>query len=90
MPCAAVVGRAPLLVHRPSVGSTTFRTVRFFLPRSRRAASDVLESWTAGWRDPYSPEGALLTWGKAWVQGSLAPGLLTIDFPRWTAVLLEP
>lgn len=58
--------------------------------RWRRAAAEVREAWAAGWRDPYSVEGAPLTWAALVGKVQWKRRLLTVDFPRWTAVLLKP
>jgi hypothetical protein len=58
--------------------------------RWRRAAVEVREAWAAGWRDPYSVEGAPLTWGELVGRVRWQRRLVTIDFPRWKAVLLKP
>lgn len=58
--------------------------------RWRRAAAEVREAWARGWRDPYSVEGAPLTWGELTGRVCWQRRLVTVDFPRWTAVLLKP
>lgn len=58
--------------------------------RWRRAAAEVRRAWAAGWRDPYSVEGAPLTWGELVRKVRWQRRLVTVDFPRWTAVLLKP
>ncbi len=58
--------------------------------RWRRAAAEVREAWAAGWRDPYSVEGAPLTWAELVGRVRWQRRLVTVDFPRWTAVLLKP
>jgi len=56
----------------------------------RRAAAEVRAAWAAGWRDPYSVQGAPLTWGELTGKVCWQRRLVTVDFPRWTAVLLKP
>ncbi|MGQ0744933.1 MAG: hypothetical protein ACT4OS_11475 [Acidimicrobiales bacterium] len=58
--------------------------------RWRRAAREVREAWDTGWRDPFSVEGAPLTWAELVARMHWKRRLLTVDFPRWTAVLLKP
>ena len=58
--------------------------------RWRRAAAEVRQSWAAGWRDPFSIEGAPLTWVELMRRVRWRKCLLTVEFPRWTAVLLKP
>ena len=58
--------------------------------RWRRAATEVREAWAAGWRDPYSVDGAPLAWSELVRKVRWQRRLVTIDFPRWTAVLLKP
>lgn len=57
--------------------------------RWRRAAAEVREAWSAGWRDPFNVEGAPLTWAQLSRLVHWRKRLLTVAFPRWTAVLLE-
>ena len=78
--CDEHVTRRGLPTHRAMNGAC----------RWRRAAAEVREAWTAGWRDPYSVEGAPLTWAQLTGQVRWKRRLLTVDFPRWTAVLLKP
>jgi len=58
--------------------------------RWRRAAAEVRQSWSAGWRDPFSIDGAPLTWAELTSRVRWRKRLLTVGFPRWTAVLLRP
>lgn len=58
--------------------------------RWRRAVDEVRRSWAAGWRDPYSIEGAPLTWAELTCRVHWRKRMLTVRFPRWTAVLLKP
>lgn len=56
--------------------------------RWRRAVREVRRAWTAGWRDPFSIDGAPLTWSELTGRVVWRSRLRTIPFPRWTAVLL--
>ena len=58
--------------------------------RWRRAAREVRDAWETGWRDPFNVEGAPLTWAELVRKMHWKRRLLTVDFPRWTAVLLKP
>lgn len=58
--------------------------------RWRRAVAEVQRSWVTGWRDPFSVEDAPLTWAELTSRVHWRQRLLTIGFPRWTAVLLKP
>ncbi len=58
--------------------------------RWRRAAVEVRRAWATGWRDPYSVEGAPLAWAELVRKVRWQRRLVTVDFPRWTAVLLKP
>lgn len=57
--------------------------------RWRRAVSEVSEAWEAGWRDPYNVDGAPLTWAELRSRVRWTSRMLTVPFPRWTAVLLK-
>jgi hypothetical protein len=70
-------------------GLTTHRATNSAC-RWRRAAAEVREAWAAGWRDPYSVDGAPLAWAELATKVRWKRRLLTVDFPRWTAVLLKP
>jgi hypothetical protein len=78
--CGESVTARGLATHRATSGAC----------RWRRAAAEVREAWAAGWRDPYSVEGAPLTWGELVGRVHWQRRLVTVDFPRWTAVLLKP
>lgn len=58
--------------------------------RWRRAAAEVREAWAGDWRDPYSVMGAPHTWLELSRTVHWRRRLLTVEFPRWTAVLLKP
>lgn len=58
--------------------------------RWRRAAAEVRQYWAAGWRDPFSIDDAPLTWAELTSRVRWRNCLLTVGFPRWTAVLLKP
>jgi len=58
--------------------------------RWRRAAAEVRKSWQVGWRDPFSIAGAPLTWAELTGRVRWRKRMLTIGFPRWTAVLIMP
>lgn len=57
--------------------------------RWRRAAREVRESWDQGCRDPFSVGGAPLAWAELTQRAQWKRRLATVDFPRWTAVLLR-
>lgn len=78
--CGQEVTARGLATHRATSGAC----------RWRRAAAEVREAWAAGWRDPYSVDGAPLTWAELVGKVCWQRRLVTIDFPRWTAVLLKP
>lgn len=78
--CGEHVSKRGLATHRATNG----------VCRWRRAAAEVREAWSAGWRDPYSVEGAPLTWAELLRKVCWKRRLFTVEFPRWTAVLLKP
>lgn len=78
--CGESVSARGLAIHRATNGAC----------RWRRAAAEVRTAWVTGWRDPYSVEGAPLTWGELTGRVCWQRRLVTVDFPRWTAVLLKP
>ena len=78
--CDETVSARGLGIHRATSGAC----------RWRRAAAEVRAAWAVGWRDPYSVEGAPLTWGELMARVCWKRRLVTVDFPRWTAVLLKP
>lgn len=78
--CGEHVSKRGLGTHRATSGAC----------RWRRAAAEVREAWADGWRDPFSVEGAPLTWAELLGKVCWKRRLFTIDFPRWTAVLLKP
>ncbi len=57
--------------------------------RWRRAVAEVREAWDAGWRDPYNVDGAPLTWAELRSRVQWTKRMLTVAYPRWTAVLLK-
>lgn len=77
--CGEVVTRRGMECHRATNTAC----------RWRRAAHEVREAWEAGWRDPFNVAGAPLTWGELTARMRWKKRLLTVDFPRWTAVLLK-
>lgn len=58
--------------------------------RWRRAAREVRDAWEAGWRDPFNVPDAPLTWAQLTAKIHWKRRLLTVEFPRWYAVLLKP
>lgn len=78
--CGEHVTARGLATHRATSGAC----------RWRRAAAEVRDAWSMGWRDPHSVEGAPLTWGELVGKVRWQRRLVTVDFPRWTAVLLKP
>lgn len=56
--------------------------------RWRRAVAEVREAWLSGWRDPFNVEGAPLTWAELRSRVRWTKRMLTVSYPRWTAVLL--
>jgi hypothetical protein len=58
--------------------------------RWRRAAREVGDAWEDGWRDPFNVPGAPLTWAQLSSKVQWKRRLLTVEFPRWYAVLLKP
>lgn len=57
--------------------------------RWRRAVAEVSHAWEAGWRDPFNVDGAPLTWAQLQSRVQWRRRLLTVEYPRWTAVLLR-
>ncbi|MDP9442656.1 MAG: hypothetical protein M3P34_10880 [Actinomycetota bacterium] len=57
--------------------------------RWRRAVAEVEEAWDAGWRDPHNVDGAPLTWAELRSRVRWTKRMLTVAYPRWTAVLLR-
>lgn len=57
--------------------------------RWRRAVAEVRDAWDAGWRDPFNVEGAPLTWAELRSRVRWTKRMLTVAYPRWTAVLLK-
>lgn len=57
--------------------------------RWRRAVAEVQEAWGAGWRDPFNVDGAPLTWAELRSRVRWTKRMLTVAYPRWTAVLLK-
>ncbi len=78
--CGDCVTSRGLATHRATNGAC----------RWRRAAREVREAWDTGWRDPFNVEGAPLTWAELVAKMHWKRRLLTVEFPRWTAVLLKP
>ena len=78
--CGLLVSVRGLPIHRATNASC----------RWRQAAAEVRDLWGEGWRDPYNVEGAPLTWGGLTAKVGWRRRLCTVDFPRWTAVLLKP
>jgi len=56
----------------------------------RQAAAEVRHLWAGGWRDPYNVKGAPLKWSELTATIRWKRRLCTVDFTRWTAVLLKP
>jgi hypothetical protein len=57
--------------------------------RWRRAVAEVDQAWESGWRDPFNVEGAPLTWAALSSRVRWRSRMLTVPYPRWTAVLLK-
>ena len=57
--------------------------------RWRRAVAEVDQAWESGWRDPFKVEGAPLTWAALSSRVRWRSRMLTVPYPRWTAVLLK-
>jgi hypothetical protein len=56
--------------------------------RWRRAVAEVEQAWESGWRDPFNVDGAPLTWAALSSRVRWRSRMLTVPYPRWTAVLL--
>lgn len=57
--------------------------------RWRHAAAEVRELWADGWRDPWNIPGAPLKWGDLLAKVEWRRRVRTVEFPKWTAVLLS-
>lgn len=78
--CGETVTRSHLEYHRS-------RSTRC---RWTRAAVEVRRLFAEGWRDPVSVTGAPADWTGLQARVAWRRRTLTVDFPRWVAVLLAP
>ena len=78
--CGDAVGRSGIKLHR----------ARSTLCRWKRAETEVRTLLDEGWRDPFTVPGAPLKWDLLQAKAAWRRRVRTVEFPRWTAVLLSP
>lgn len=73
-------------VHHKAIGDHRRKST---VCRWKRAAAEVRDLWYDGWRDPWSIPEAPLTWEVLMARVQWRRQLATVQFPKWTAVLLR-